>query len=513
MSVKTSILQKIAILSACAVSILLFILLITLSLLNRPIADDVSYFRYFEGGSVGNFLYWHYFEHTGRLLQSLLVAFGYVIGGGLSVKFMPVLVYLLLIVVSTWASYQFIPWRGKYRLSMSIITGLSVASVSIILMPSIYDSYLWWTSSSIYLMSIVMLIFYACVFHLFIKKNTSKLSQAALLLVIVIGQTLSEITSAIAISLAVVLLAYYLFKKMRHHVRNIAKILVALVIGFCLTYFSPGSIARRNSEDGGAIGFDFMRIFILSTRHMFELIGSLSLWEVSLLLVIGIFIGVSIKKISRKNIKLIIPAVLIFSFISIYGSFCINNYVWYNMPLRALTLPSFTLTLSIILLSAVLTNYLLSRYQKKIYIRVFAIFTLILLGISLLGIYKLAGYSIPFMIERNEAYLTRENNIAMQLTSNPPTIKIEALPIILNSQATDLIYGQGEQIPWYENALKGHNNIPIDTKIEVVAPPNNYCLFGIDLQGGCENRGDNTTSRKVLHKVDAFFVYYFSLNY
>lgn len=506
--------RNIAIASLCVVSLVSLALLITFALFNRPIADDVSYFRYFESGSAGSFLYWHYFEHTGRLLQSFLITIGYVISGAFSVKIMPLLVYLSLIVASSWTIYRFTSLKNKPIL-LSILLGLSISSAVILLMPSVYDSYLWWTSSSIYLASIVTLLLTICIFDVLRREKPSKAVQALLLFVIAIGQTLSEITSAVAICLAFIALVYYLWKKQKPNIVAILKVLLALIVGFFITYFSPGSIARRQSEDGGAIGFDFMRIFVLSTKHTFELISSVSLWEVALLVLIGISLGVLLKKVSRKNMRTTNFITLIFAFVAIYGSFCINNYVWYNMPLRALTLPSFALTISAITLVALLTNYVFYKFNKRsVFLVLYLLLAAVLLSSSLYGVLKYGIPTASFMYQREEAYTAREDSIEKQLDSSDiRVIYIESLPIIVNSQATDLVYGGGEQVDWYETAFRAHNNIPASIELEVIAPPYEYCIFGKTPTQKCTERGDNTTLRKVVNKANNFMLYYFTLSY
>lgn len=331
----------------CALSAVSLISLITFSLFNQLIADDVSYFRYFQDGTPWNFLYWHYFEHSGRFLQSVFIALGHTFFGDNSVKIMPILVLLSLIASTSWTLYRFVPWKSK-AVTFSILTGTLVSSAAVLLMPSTYDSYLWWTSSSIYLTSIVALVINICIVDILVKKSHSKVGGWLLLIPLILGQTLSEITAIVMAASAGLLLAYYLFRRNRERIIIFSKVLGALIIGFFLTYFSPGSITRRTSEDGSSLGFDFMRIFVLSTRHTFELIASLSVWEVALLAVIGVFIGLLIKRLTRKNIKRSLLVIGLIILIGIYGSFCINNYVWYNMPLRAYTLPSFTLTVSIV---------------------------------------------------------------------------------------------------------------------------------------------------------------------
>ena len=487
--------------------------LVIFSLFNQLIADDVSYFRYFQDGTPWNFLYWHYFEHSGRFLQSVFIALGYTFFGDNSVKVMPILVLLSLIASTSWAFYRFIPWRSK-ALTYSILTGILVSSTAVLLMPSTYDSYLWWTSSSIYLTSIVALVINICIVDILVKKSHSKVGGWLLLIPLTLGQTLSEITAIVMAASAGLLLAYYLIRRNRERIIIFSKVLGALITGFFLTYFSPGSITRRTSEDGSSLGFEFMRIFVLSTRHAFELIASLSVWEFALLAAIGIFIGLLIKRLTRKNTKRSLLVIGLVILIGVYGSFCINNYVWYNMPFRAYTLPSFTLTVSIIAFFAVITNHVYYRYQRKFFTNILISIIVIACGsIAFTGMIRYSNSFAAFMITRDAAYNIREEAIEQRLKTSGGTVAVESLPILVKSEATDLIYGADKQIHWYEGALKGHNHIPGQTKVNVLPPPESYCTFGKTDQGVCAPRGDNTTFRKLLNKINNFMVYYFLLGY
>ncbi|MNR34254.1 hypothetical protein D3C85_1520060 [compost metagenome] len=118
-----------------------------------------------------------------------------------------------------------------------------------------------------------------------------------------------------------------------------------------------------------------------------------------------------------------------------------------------------------------------------------------------------------FMITRDVAYNKREEAIEQRLKTSGSTVAVESLPILVKSEATDLIYGADKQIYWYEGALKGHNYIPEQTKVNVLPPPESYCSFGKTNKGVCTPRGDHTISRKILDRINNFMVYYFLLGY
>ena len=122
--------RTLTIFTLSALSLALLVTLSVFSVFNQLIADDVSYFRYFDGGQPWHFLYWHYFEHSGRFLQSVFVAVGHTLFGDNSVKVMPLLVYLAFAAAISWAAYRFVPWKSK-PVILSILAGVSLSSAAI----------------------------------------------------------------------------------------------------------------------------------------------------------------------------------------------------------------------------------------------------------------------------------------------------------------------------------------------------------------------------------------------
>lgn len=470
--------------------------LVLMAVFNQLIADDVAYFAFIDDSGFVGFLDWHYFGHTGRLLQSWLVAGGYGLFGDLSVKVMPLValaafcgsIYLLLTRAKLWKV------SGK---SLNIGVAITIGAVALLLMPSTYDSYLWWTSSSIYLMSIAFLVFDFYVADKLVRDKLTNAKQAVLLVLVALGQTLSEITSAILIGMMALVLVYFIYKRHAHAVKQLAKVCAALVVGLVVTYFSPGSADRRAREEGASMGFDLINMFVLSIRHFFELLATFSVWEFGLLIVLGAIFGGLARALSKAEVIRALLGVAVALFVGVYGSFVANNYIWLDMSWRTFTLPSFLWTVSLLVIFALIFNRL---YQYPRLAKVLPVLTVLLLLPVLAGMVARGNANVSFMAVRDAAYRERVESIRQNLrlaeAAGQKTVDVHALPILLISNATDLIYGVDQQVDWYEDALKRRNNIPSETRINVLNSPADYCYTG-----NCDKEPSFTNAKRVINKM------------
>lgn len=473
---------------------LALVVLVLMAVFNRLIADDVAYFEYIDSNSFDGFLHWHYFGHTGRLLQSWLVAGGYWLFGDWSVKIMPLLaliafcgaIYLLLTRIKLWKV------SSK---SLNAWAAVTIGAVALLLMPSTYDSYLWWTSSSIYLFSIAFLVFDIYVADLLVRGKVAISKQAGLLVLVALGQTLSEITSVILIGGSALVLAYFVYRRHTQAAKQLAKVFAVLVIGFLVTYLSPGSADRRVREESASLGFDFMNMFVLSVRHFFELLATMSVWEFAIVTMLGAIFGGLIRTLSKTEVKCVVLGVVGVLVVGMYGSFAINNYIWLDMSLRTFTLPSFLWTASLVVVFGLLFNKL---YQREQLARILPVLLVVVALFAFSGMVARGYANVAFMKARHAAYSQRVQSIRQNLETigERQSIDVRALPILLVSDATDLIYGAEQQVDWYENALKRRNGIPDEVRVNVISPPDNYCYAG-----NCEKEPKYTAVKRIVNMM------------
>src|SRR5690606_16916297 len=101
------------------------------------------------------FAWEHFNTQNGRFAQALLVGLSYTLLGWQSVVVVPMLLLILLVVVLAWNLRIIMPFTRHSWISSLALSG-SLVAVSLIAMPSFFDVYLWLTSCTVHLGSILM---------------------------------------------------------------------------------------------------------------------------------------------------------------------------------------------------------------------------------------------------------------------------------------------------------------------------------------------------------------------
>ena len=141
--------------------ILLVSLLMAPALFARPIADDFHYFNQLSSYGTVDYIVNFYTSDTGRYAQGASMAVLYKLFGSNSVVVGPIIEILLLIATATWASFLLLrSFKVTIRtLSKALILGLTSTSVVLLYTPSLFDSLYWLTYSTVYVLSLVGLVF------------------------------------------------------------------------------------------------------------------------------------------------------------------------------------------------------------------------------------------------------------------------------------------------------------------------------------------------------------------
>lgn len=450
-------------------------LLIVMALINKPIADDFAYFSHPLIKNPFKFTYDFYFTQTGRLAQAFFVSVLYRIFGSGAVTAGPIIELFSLFITLTWLYYLLLNKIKKQRLLYSFALGLTSAIVMLLASPSLFDSFLWLTSSSVYVTSLIGLIFNLCLFIICYRQEKNKFLQLGLFFIsIVICQSFSEPTSAIIIFSLGALLFYKIIKRNYKKIKLYLLSFIASISGFLLVYLSPGSQHRQQISGSG---FNFKNMFIKPIYDFQSIIDTLFSWRLIYILILAIIIALLMPKITKTIVAKRVPIAIVCGVVPVYLLFVITNYSMGNyIPLRAYTVPIAILGVSISYCMAIFFAVLAQKISNNKPDKIYLILTLLLIifGISV-GINSLIA-TIQAESLRNSLYTMRETSIMRQISNNKPTLNIYPAPIILNNSEAIDFYFDKEQIFWFEVSFKNYYNIPADKKIVFNSQPDGYCL-------------------------------------
>jgi hypothetical protein len=439
-----------------------------LCILNNPIADDYAYFADLRSRGTFGFLEYHYLDHSGRFGQALLVTLGWVFFGVISVKVMPLLLIIALGLSLSWLVWRFLPLERRNKPACCAI-GFTIAAAVLVSMLSFYDSVLWWTASSIYLSSIIVLVLDAIFIHFLMTTKKVKAWQFALIvLFIVFGQGFSEIASVIAglggITLGIILLV----KKNWLLVRRLLIVGAAMALGFALVYFSGGSMRRQSADAIGNIQSIWQLVFVAPAWFAKIFINNYHWWQGILLLAVGGVIAPLLKKISRRQTMIVSGAIIVTTLATTYIIFLFNSYIGW-MDLRAYTAVCFIGGLATITLAALWFGHILhTKYRALAYVT-----PLVLMFIAVAPTLFWATGAIKGQAIRDYFFDHRSAEIATQLESGSSTVITYSLPVIVPERvgASD-VWDKPEQGSWTEGAFRAFFLIPRD--IHLFETPSPY---------------------------------------
>ena len=430
--------NSVAIAMLAVFGVVLSTVIVLYAFMAAPVADDWVYYSYYTQG------FSDYINaamgHTGRLLQWVLVFVGFkLFGMALAVKIVPILLYITYIASVWW--FLFVTKILNKSWHINLIIAVLVCGVSLFLMPSIFDTYMWLTSSTVYLASMVTLFVSTTLIYILLTKKLHWGLILLILLVVALGQTLSEPTSALLIGGTGLALVGSLIYKKWSYVYRLSATLVALIAGFLIVYLSPGSVSRRET----GIKADWHNVFVESFDGYGLLFQDWRLWA---LLIPIIFLatlalsGSKGKKVSPMWYLIISMGSFIFF---TYPIFALNNYTQNYMPVRIMSLPTLGVVLSVVFLAIFVANKLNIGRRGRV---VALLGGVIMVAVALPTVLRVSSKNLSILSIRYSISSYRDASVDDQISKGVTPVVIERAPVFLRSDAADFYYSDGQ---WDKN--------------------------------------------------------------
>lgn len=451
------------------------------SLLARPIADDYRYFAVIRRLGVGAFLMHHLDTESGRYSQGLLVWFVYRLGGVASVQWMPVLLLAFLVATTSAAVRQFLPAFQRLPLSAALAVGWAASAVAVTAAPSVVDSYLWLTSSTVYVPAIGMLLSVCLTLRAALRRRSgaARAVYAALAVVlVVIAQGFYEASSLLAVAAAVVFVVVLIARRDRASLPIAVLTVGAAIAGFAVMYFAPGERIRASATGGGS----------LLVASLGAVYGQLQLWQSTRLaawllagacgLALAVLLG---RRCSPRALLAVFAAGggLIVAVPALCGFVSFYSLNW--APWRTYTLSSVSLCWGIVLLVGSAGALLIRERKPRAEHRSMASVTsVIVAACTALGVVAaLPGQAAIISAESKRAAMMeyRDALVQKQLAAGDRVITVYPAPLLVYpTDARDFQFTAVQSKAWFEPGYRNYFGIPAGDKVRfVTSPPPGYC--------------------------------------
>lgn len=399
------------------VGLALFVALAVIALSNSMAGSDYEYFAQLQDGGISGFWGWHLGQYPGRIMQGVFVTIGWVLGGAGAIKWMPVLLLACLALAMSWVAWRFLPLQIKSK-SSAVCVGTMLTAIVVLLAPSLFDCYLWWANSSLFLPGAIVLVLTACMADIFVRDRPKGWRSAPIALLIVAGILL----------------------------------LVGPVIGRIM----------RGTE------FGLWEILIGNPLSSLGVIlESVRWWKVALVASGAILLSFMVKKPAIKLLKQITVGAVVATVGATYTALVVCTYVG-GLGGHALMIPNLILIVGAMVLMA----FVCARFIHVAVRQLLVAGCLIGAGVGLLGF---VSHHVEFLTARNNAIVGRENSVRSQLGRETSEIRVVELPILIDNSATvDLSMREEERDEAFERSFRKYFRVPDDVPLLVLSSPNTY---------------------------------------
>ncbi|WP_370647824.1 DUF6056 family protein [Leucobacter aridicollis] len=446
-----------------------------LSLSATFVADDYSYLASIRNtGNALQYIGEHYSGHNGRISQNTLVTVGFLLFGERVLQVFPFLFFVSLSVALAWVLALLLPLARRI-VTLSVALGSVLTAVAFLALPSLFDSYLWLTSSTVYLGGLVaFLVSLGLTITLARRERRGPLVLGGYALVLAAGQAFSEPVALLAIAAAGLWLVWEFIRRDWSRLRLSLLACIALIGGFLVVFLSPGTMARRAAVDN-EVGL--RAVLFGPFEHYETLTAQLTWWILLLVLVAGVITAMNLSEpssVRRFALRGLALAAAIFCG-STYGVFAVSAVASPIVPLRNFTVPGFGVVISAYIVAVVAATVLRSATRG-------ARLSVVAVAGSVVAVCVAAPFAFATANVQLQGLALRESMLAeraAQLDSvsvATASISVLAAPVLVVSQAVEVENPPRKQTDWLLNSFRAWHGVDQGTRVVPVHTPPGYCL-------------------------------------
>ena len=458
--------------------------LLIMALFNKPIADDFTFFSEAQSDNPIATAARFYLDENGRAGHGFFTAMLYGLFGERAVVVGVVILLMGVMISLIWLARTILVkiLDNKTPWPKAIALGLWSTTVVILSSHSLYDSYLWLTSSTVYITGIIGSVIIAILaINLFLSKRLRWWHLVGFGVAIILNSYFNEITDVYLIGTFIfALIVYGLVRKFNvcelktKNSKNISVLVVGLIastVAFLMLYLSPGSNERRSLMNSS---FNIYAMFIQPLNQMVNFKYLLSPQIALSIGVLALLVTNILPKTSVKQVAFSMIAGLVYLLAIIYVFCVINGYAQDGyIALRSYIIPASVVGI----IGSIMIGIIVSKLIGNMMVLNMLITLLIIATIPVTYMYYKP--IIQAVAIRHDAFVTRANSIRRQVSSHNGVVEVEALPVLLvDTEAQDLGFN-GIQEDLVTKVFKKYYDMSESTKLVYLPQDNHYCTNNV----------------------------------
>lgn len=485
---------------------LLSLLIVAQAFAARPIGDDLRFFSAIRDANLVEFLHGHLTRESGRYTQGAMLWLLFRVAGESAVQLAPLIYLVALSIALATAVRAFLPGAAALPRLFSAAIGWFVAAVTLSSVPSVSDSVLWISASTVYIPPLIFL----PVAAVFLRRALLAATKSHTLLFTLLAsaamfssQGTFELTALLSCLALGVLLLVQLCSLRSRYLRGrfgvVAMMFAASLVGLMILLFSPGQTTRVADVGGGKVVLGVLGA-VYGQTQLWQL-ANLPFWVFVLCGGLALAVPLSLAA-SDKVLRGLLLAWAVFGVLVPAANGFVAFYALGWAPWRVYTDASAAFLWAWMLLFAaaftVLARWVNGSANKGLPIgsvrffgsnrRVVPINLGNLAGVitTVLGLMLAGGYALllPQQLQllhaeqlRAALLAQRDRQVVQQVESGDATITVLPAPLLYYpADARDFEYSQVQSKDWFESGFRQWFGIvPQHQLVYVLHPPAWYC--------------------------------------
>ncbi len=453
--------------------------LMLMAYLSRPIADDYSALVAVNRNGLGSF--WNdYSTLSGRYTNIVIYAYSYLALGARALWAVPLVLTAVLLIALGYLGHRSVALTGSRRSMTGAVVGVGTGVAAIALQPSVYDIFVWYTSSTLYLASLAAVAAAAALtLAALCASGRNRIVLSALAAVAVFAlEGLSETSATYVVGIAIVALVFSLtvFRSRLAASRTIIAVMTVVAIaGLLVSSLAPGRSGRVAVQTiGQSVGIG--PIIISSLQDVGALLAHFATLRSLGLVALGLLLGHVLPSLRFRTRVIIVAGAAMATF---SASFITNALVLYGynggaIPLRALAFPTMILAVAVVISTAAVVAGVASRGALSS--SLVAALVLVCSAGFLFGWKGEATRLVEAESLRASLFDARGFDVAHQVAEKKTVIAITPLPIlVLDTETTDYLIPGSSGPAWTEPGIRAYYGIS-GLKSQATEQPRTYCL-------------------------------------